>query len=262
MTSRLCSVLALLAGAAACGREAASEIASTSETDETAETAKTAELGGPVASPCAGCTVDLPPGSQEVPLLVVLHGNHESAAVAAKRWRGAALAKGWGILALQCPRAKGCDDDGRWYRWRGDPDWVVTQLREVAAQRPLDESRIYLAGWSGGATYIGQQAPHWHRTFAAVVFHGGGQPPTGRTCPASELPAYFLVGDGNPAHPAARRLRDYWQDCGQDHVWDLLEGANHAKEAAALDDAKAAEILEWLDRRARSAPRHERISTR
>ncbi len=235
-------------------REASSETASTSETDD--------ELRAPVAPPCAGCTVDLPPGTRAVPLLVVLHGNHESAAAAAKRWRGAALAKGWGVLALRCPRAKGCDDEGRWYRWRGEPDWVVAQIQELAAQRPIDESRLYLAGWSGGATYIGQQAPHWYRTFAAVVFHGGGQPPAGRRCPARELPAYFLVGDANPAHPAARRLRDYWQACGQEHVWDLLPGANHAKEDAALDDAKAAEILEWLDRRARKASPGDRISAR
>lgn len=231
-------MLALALATAACGREAASEIE-----DRPRVTAE---------PPCDGCTLELPAGTAPVPLLVVLHGNHESAADAARRWHGAARAHGWAVLGLQCPRARGCDDEGRWYRWRGEPGWIFEQVEEVARAREVDAARIYLVGWSGGATYLGQRAPHWHRTFAAVVFHGGGQPPSRDACPARALPAYFLVGDRNPAHPAARRLRAYWEACGQDHVWDLLPGANHAAEEAALDHDKAAEILRWLDRRARA----------
>lgn len=223
--------------AAACGREASSEREPLDLT--------------PPKPPCAGCTVELPPSTEAVPLVVVLHRNNERGADAAKRWRSAALARGWGVLALQCPEAEGCDDEARWYRWRGAPDWVVTQVDELRAQRPIDPDRIYLAGWSGGASYMGLMAPHWEHTFAAVVFHGGGQPPRSDACPRA-LPAYFLVGDKNPAHPAAKRLRDYWQGCGQDVVWDLQEGANHAKEDAALDDVKAMAILSWLDGHARA----------
>jgi poly(3-hydroxybutyrate) depolymerase len=223
--------------AAACGRDAVSD---REHVDPLA----------PVQAPCEGCTLDVPPRTDPVPLLVVLHGNRETASDAAKRWRSAALARGWAVLALQCPRSLGCDEQARWYKWGGDPRWIFDQIAEVGKQRPLDSARLYIAGWSGGATYIGMMAPHWQRRFAAVVFHGGGQPPTGDDCPR-ELPAYFLVGNENPAHPAAVRLRDYWRRCGQEHEWDLLDGANHPKEAAALDTSKARSILEWLDRRSR-----------
>jgi len=223
--------------AAACGRDAVSD-------------PEQIDVLAPAVAPCEGCTLDVPSRTEPMPLLVVLHGNRETADKAANRWRGAALARGWGVLALQCPRALGCDDQARWYKWRGDPDWVFEQIAAVDKQRPIDPTRMYIVGWSGGASYIGMMAPQWQRKFAAVVFHGGGQPPSGADCPR-ELPAYFLVGNENPDHPAAQRLRDYWKRCGQDHEWDLIEGADHPEEAAALDATKAMSILEWLARRSR-----------
>jgi hypothetical protein len=88
--------------------------------------------------------------------------------------------------------------------------------------------------------------------FAAVVFHGGGQPPLGSTaCPVRAMPAYFLLGDANPAHGAAVRLRDYYRRCAQELTWELLPGAGHPSEDKALDRAKAAKILEWLEDHAR-----------
>lgn len=224
---------------AACGRDAVSG-------------AEEIDLLTPVKPPCEGCTLDMPTTRKPVPLLVVLHGNNETADAAANRWRSAALARGWGVLALQCPRAQGCDAQARWYRWAGEADWVVAQVSAVDAQRPLDAARIYLAGWSGGASYIGMMAPRWQRKFAAVVFHGGGQPPLSDIGCPRDLPAYFLVGDENPAHPAARRLRDYWKSCDQELAWDLVRGADHTEEEAALDATKAMAILEWLDRRSRA----------
>ena len=89
--------------------------------------------------------------------------------------------------------------------------------------------------------------------FAAVVIHGGGVPPHADGCPDQPLPAYFLVGDENPGHGGAKRLRAYFDACGQEVVWDLLPGANHAKEDAALTEAKARHILDWLAGHRRSA---------
>jgi predicted esterase len=122
----------------------------------------------------------------------------------------------------------------------------------VAHKIAVDRDRVYLVGWSGGATYIGMNASAWPNEFAAIVIHGGGQPPDDDDCP-SHLPAYFLVGDRNPAFPAAKRLRAYLETCGQEVRWDLVEGADHGDEDAALDANKAHRILGWLDHHRRKA---------
>jgi poly(3-hydroxybutyrate) depolymerase len=219
--------------------------------EASSDQAKTFQVMLP-APPCAKCTLDAPTeATRPLPLLVVLHGNHEEGAVAAKRWKTVAIERGFVVLGLHCPRDAGCED-GKWYRWARTPIWIRDQVREVIRAMPIDQARIFAAGWSGGATALGMHAPELDRTFAAVVFHGGGQPPlTTDACPTREMPAYFLVGDENPAHPAAKRLRAYYERCAHALTWDLLPGANHAREDKALDATKAAEILEWLETHAR-----------
>jgi poly(3-hydroxybutyrate) depolymerase len=179
--------------------------------------------------------------ADDTPLLVVLHGDGERAAVAAKRWQAAAKKRGWKLLALQCPRTEHCKDS--WWKWNGDPQWLRDQ---VAAVTGVDATRIYAAGWSGGATYLGMRAAAWSDTFAAVVIHGGGMAPAQDTCPARALPAYFLVGDKNPLHHLAVALHEFFARCTNDVVWDLVKGADHAKEHRALDPKKALAILDWL----------------
>jgi poly(3-hydroxybutyrate) depolymerase len=194
-----------------------------------------------IAAPCEGCALDVPRRHGRVPLLVVMHGDHERASAAADRWRDAARARGWAILSLQCP----CESES-WYKWDGSPKWIRAQVDAVARKIAVDRDRIYLVGWSGGATYIGMNAAAWPNEFAAVVIHGGGQPPDDDACP-SHLPAYFLVGDRNPAFPAAKRLRAYLETCGQEVRWELVEGADHRDEDDALDAGKARKILGWLE---------------
>jgi poly(3-hydroxybutyrate) depolymerase len=181
------------------------------------------------------------------PLLVVLHGNNETADERSERWREATERRGWKLLALDCPLERGCDDRGRWYAWDGDPSWVHERVKALTAHARIDLSRVYLAGWSGGATYIGKKLPAWETMFAGVVLHGGGVPPSDDECPSRRLPAYFLVGDENPTHRATQRLREYFERCGEDVRWDLIPGANHLEEDEALTPEKADEILRWLE---------------
>ncbi|MDB4953669.1 MAG: hypothetical protein JWO36_1238 [Myxococcales bacterium] len=203
----------------------------------------------PLAPPCDGCTLDIPASDREIPLLVVMHGDRETASIAADRWREVTKARGWALLSLQCPVSEGCKDS--WWQWSGDPGWVTRQVETVLGEAPIDRSRVFLIGWSGGGSYIGMYAQHWDSTFAAVVIHGGGQAPIKDDCPTRPLPAYFLVGDQNPAHGAAKQLRAYLEGCGEEVIWDLVEGADHRHEDAALDHNKGDVILDWLERRPR-----------
>ena len=207
-------------------------------------------------APCAGCTLDVASagtsvGAEPVPLVVVMHGDTDNARERAKKWRAAVERMGWALLSLECPDKLGCPD-GSWYKWRHDPGWVREQVREVVARERIDVSRIYLVGWSGGATFIGKHLQEWPRMFAATVIHGGGVAPRGDDCPDQPFPAYFLVGNRNPGHGGARRLRAYFDDCGEEVKWDLLPGANHAAEDAALTTEKAEQILHWLASRRRA----------
>jgi poly(3-hydroxybutyrate) depolymerase len=200
--------------------------------------------------PCKQCVLEVPAKQDgDLPLLVVLHGDRERATITASRWRAAAKQRGWALLSLQCPVDQGCKDS--WWRWNGDPSWITDQVAAVAKTTQIDPARIYLVGWSGGATYIGMHAPVWTSTFAAVVFHGGGHEPHA-DCPASALPAYFLVGDQNPLHYLMKDLRTWFDGCHEDIVWDLVRGGDHDKEDRALDRKKALAILDWLAERARA----------
>lgn len=229
---RFSLAIALLAAIAAC-REAASDVVDREHRLVAVE------------APCTGCTLEAPARGRAHPLLVVLHGDNESATTAAARWRATASKRGWAILSLQCPVARGCTETS-WYKWAGSPRWVFDQIEAVESRTSIDPRRIYLVGWSGGASFIGSNVPAWTAKFAAMVFHGGGQPPLDNACPEHAIPSYFLVGDRNPAHGAAQRLRDYLRDCGQELRWDLRSGADHAAEDRALDRTTANRILDWL----------------
>jgi predicted esterase len=186
--------------------------------------------------------IETPAGSDPVPLVVVLHGDREHAAAAAARWHGATKKKGWALLALECPRELGCKDS--FWKWDGDPQWVGDQIDALAKHRAIDRARIVLVGWSGGASYIGAHAQAWNHV-AAIVIHGGGMPPASDGCADPRPPVYFLVGDKNPLHALAVHLRDYFETCKHAVTWDLLAGAEHGREEAALTSKKAEAILDW-----------------
>jgi poly(3-hydroxybutyrate) depolymerase len=188
--------------------------------------------------------VDVPAGADPVPLVVVLHGDREHASAAAARWRPAVHARGWALLALECPSDAGCKDS--FWKWDGDPAWVLGQVAALSRDRSIDPARVYLIGWSGGASYIGWRAAAWGAKFAALVLHGGGMAPAGPDCATTRLPVYFLVGDKNPLHYLARDLRHYFDGCNQQVVWDVIHGADYGREEAALTRKKADAILDWL----------------
>jgi poly(3-hydroxybutyrate) depolymerase len=197
--------------------------------------------------PCTGCVLELPrQRDRAVPLLVVLHGDREAPAVAAAAWRAATKDKGWALLALQVPQGDS------WWTWNGDPAYIDRQVDAVAKLVPLDRTRIALAGWSGGASYLGRRAQAWPARYAGIVIHGGGMAPDETGCPSRRLPAYFLVGDRNPLHRLAIDLRAHFDGCKHEVVWDVVKGGAHDAERRALDRRKAGAILDWLAARPRT----------
>jgi polyhydroxybutyrate depolymerase len=119
-------------------------------------------------------------------LLVALHGDGGGVRRVVQAFRAAAAEAGVVLLAPACPRALGCRAASFW-KWLEtsdhDPAWLGAQIDAVAARFPIDPRRIYAAGYSGGATYLGWYAPAHADRFAAVAYVAGGaayRPP----CPA------------------------------------------------------------------------------
>lgn len=203
--------------------------------------------------PCTGCRAAFAAGADPVPLLVVLHGDwgiNPSELVTA--WEKHAAKRGLAVLALKCPVDQGCK--GSWWQWNGDPAWVSQQIDGFEKKKGLtvDRKRMYLAGWSGGASYIGMRAQAFQQTFAALVYHGGGVAPSGPCAPAasSPAPAYFLVGDANPLHHLAVSLKKENEQCGIAVTWKVIPGADHTAEWKALD-ANGGAIADWLSKQKR-----------
>ncbi len=201
------------------------------------------------SGPCPGCRYSLPRGDAPAPIVVLLHGDGESAAAVFDAWASAAEARGIAVFAPSCPRDEGCASQS-WWRWNGSPAWLTSQIDVLAKHRPLDAERMWIVGWSGGASYIGYRSQELERTFAAIVIHGGGMRPASDDCAVSPASVSFLVGDKNPLHSLAVELRDHYAACGNDLSWTLLKGADHAAEWRALPAHREA-ILDWLATRRR-----------
>lgn len=200
--------------------------------------------------PCDGCTLALPADTAEpIPLLVVLHGDRGKATTWASRWREAALERGMGVLALQCPEELGCKD-AIWYMWEGDAKWVIEQIDKLGHEVKLDRSKVYLAGFSGGASFIGQRIRTW-AGFAGLVFHAGAMGPSDGRCLKPTPPTYFLVGELNQYHSTQKLVRNFLEGCRAKVRWDLLKKGDHDDEERALTPKKAGQILDWLAKQQR-----------
>lgn len=183
--------------------------------------------------PCAGCLRDAPktPGR---PLLVVLHGDGQTATAARAPFRAMAAERDFGLFVPTCPRSEGCAA-GSYWRWNGDPGWLRLRVVEYARAVESDPSRIAVVGWSGGASYLGYRLPELGAEYSIVAFLGGGMAPAAGTCEsAAARPVYFLVGDKNPYHGLAKDLRAAAERCGYAVSWNLLPGADHAGEWRAV----------------------------
>jgi len=211
----------------------------------------------PADAPCTGCVVVMPPGAAAgpLPLLVVLHGDEGSPGRLVSAWKRSASEAGVVLFAPRCPTEEGCS--GSWWRWGGDPAWLERRVSAIEAKHPIDPARRFLAGWSGGATYLGLFAPRWFPRFAAVSLAGGGAPPSDRTTCAPPLraataagacaPVHYLMGDKNPLFSLAESTRDYLRACRHAVTWELLPGKDHGGEwrAYAAPEQTTA-ILGWL----------------
>jgi predicted esterase len=202
--------------------------------------------------PCADCLASLPAGTDPAPLLVLLHGDNETARSMFDVWERAAAKRGIVVFAPRCPRSEGCSSQS-WWKWNGEPSWLQRQVTALGELRAIDPTRMWIAGWSGGGTYLGWNTQAFERDYAALVIHGGGVRPSLPTCPDPRAGIYFLGGDRNPLHYLAEELHDFYATgCPhEDLTWTVLKGVDHEGERRALGTYREA-ILDWLHTRRRT----------
>ena len=194
---------------------------------------------------CAGCLLDT--DADRRGLLVVLHGDDRGADAAIADWRDAARAAHLAVFAPECPRALGCA--GSWWRWwlsdHHDPAWLARRIADV--QTSLGLARAYVAGFSGGATYLGVWAPAYARVFPAIALVSGGAPMT-TACPVAAQTALLAIGgDDGMLEEYVRPFADRFGACaGTSVVWQIVRGLGHHPMHRALADGVAKDVIAWL----------------
>lgn len=200
--------------------------------------------------PCKGCVTFAPTSDGSArPLLIALHGDDGGTGKLFRALRPACEQARVYLVSLRCPVDLGCRTS--YWQWHGtathDPGWIHAQIAAAQARFTVDPARIYAAGYSGGATYLGWYAPTFPLEFAAIAHIAGGMP-WGTPCPTCKVPVFFTLGAGDPMLvPYTRPLRDYYEACGgHEIVWQPLLGVTHEGIVPFVQAGKGKEILAWL----------------
>ena len=200
--------------------------------------------------PCKGCVTFTPTGdSAPRPLLIALHGDDGGTAKLFRALRPACEHERVHLVSLRCPTELGCRTS--FWQWKStsghDPGWLGAQINAAKARFAVDAARVYAAGYSGGATYLGWYGPTHPSDFAAIAHIAGGTP-WGTRCPDCKVPVFFTLGASDPMLvPYTRPLRDYYEGCGgHEIVWQTLLGVTHEGILGIVQAGKGREILTWL----------------
>jgi pimeloyl-ACP methyl ester carboxylesterase len=208
-------------------------------------------------APCTGCVLEAARASRA--LVVVLHGDDSGAAEIAADWRAAAAAAHVALFAPQCPRDLGCD--GSWWKWalsdHHDAAWLDRQIEAVRASLGIE--RVYVAGFSGGATYLSAWAPARARDYPAVALVSGGallsdagsaagSAAGSDGCPVAAQSALLMIGseDDMLDHYVRPWAQRFGRCANTTTAWRILDKLGHHEMHRALADKRAGEVIEWL----------------
>lgn len=198
--------------------------------------------------PCPGCITRIPgsaDASRPMPLLVMFHGNDGNTHWMDRIWHDPVARHGMIELVLKCP-GYGFPS---WWRWhesaQHDPGWLRARLGEVAREVPIDMTRVYGTGYSGGASYLSAYITSDPSLFAAVSLVAGGVP--ARACPTRAVPAHVLVGSVDTMLTSnVIPFREAWTRCGGEVEWDERAGVTHEGILWNVERGGAEAIVGWL----------------
>jgi poly(3-hydroxybutyrate) depolymerase len=135
-----------------------------------------------------------------LPLVVLLHGSGANGEVMGKGWKDLASKEQFIIAAPDSY------DSWAWQSDKDSPNFIRAMVEQVNASHPVDASRIYLFGHSGGAVYALMLAIVESEYFAATAVHAGSLAPEHYNLFAKarrRMPIAIWVGDRDPFFPLA-----------------------------------------------------------
>jgi polyhydroxybutyrate depolymerase len=162
--------------------------------------------------------LQLPPAPAGAPLVVMLHGAGGTAAVAEQQtgWSAKAVARGVAVLlpegtppdpssppSFRLNPQLWNDGSGRGHVARQGTDdvgFIMALVDRLIDQHALDHARVYLTGFSNGASLIfriGAERPGRIAGIAPVAGHCWIEP--GRLTPP--VPLFHIAGDADPLNP-------------------------------------------------------------
>jgi uncharacterized protein (TIGR03382 family) len=190
--------------------------------------------------------ISVPPSyspTQAIPLLFALHGDEGTPDYIYSVFYG--LQKSSGAFILVAPKAP--FGGGSWYQATAQHvDFINTAIAQVLTKYNIDQDRIWITGWSGGATFLGYYAILRQDILAGVVYHMGGGGGGSYTPPAGscKLPARFVIGSADFLYDLAKTQYTTLTNKGHETVWIELPGVAHKFEPSTLP-----ETWTWLQKK-------------
>jgi predicted esterase len=181
--------------------------------------------------------------AQAMPLLLTLHGDEGTPDYIYQVFYG--QQKSSPTFILVAPKAP--FGGGSWYQATSQHvTFINAVISTVLAKYNIDQDRIWITGWSGGATFLGYYAIARQDILAAVVYHMGGggggsySPPAG----SCKIPARFVIGSADFLYSLAKTQYTTLTSKGHETVWIELPGVGHNFDSKTLPDTWA-----WIQKK-------------
>ena len=174
------------------------------------------------------------------PLLVLLHGSYGSGAAMVGWWTSLAEQEG---IVLVGPEAR---EREAWQLRADGPQFIRALIDTVAVRQPIDRTRIYLFGTSGGAVYALTLSMLESQLFAATAIHAGAwrTPNEFRAVPYAKrkIPIAMFIGDKDEYFPlfAVRKTQSALEQAGHPVSVTVIPGHNHPYANVVLEVNRSA----------------------